>query len=117
MARLKGLPPRLRQVDTRAVRPVATVKRADAELLTEAHRAWREAVCERAGWRCQWVENGVRCTRSREGGHRMVADHVVERADGGAALDPANGQCLCVAHNTRKGAMARAARLGRAVGG
>jgi len=112
MGRLKALPSRLRLLDTRAVKPVVTVKQADAELLTAAHRAFRQVVCERAGWRCEWVEDGVRCTRSRARGDRMVADHVVERADGGSATDPDNGQCLCVRHNTAKGTMARAARLG-----
>lgn len=85
-------------------------KRADAELLTEQHRAWRLVVCRRAGWRCEWVENGARCGKSSAKGDRMVADHIVERADGGAHLDPANGQCLCIQHNTLKGSQARAAR-------
>lgn len=85
-------------------------KRADAELLTEQHRAWRLVVCRRAGWRCEWVENGVRCGKSAANGDRMVADHIVERADGGAHLDPANGQCLCIQHNTLKGSQSRAAR-------
>lgn len=40
----------------------------------------------------------------------MVGDHIIERADGGALLDPDNGQCLCVAHNTLKGNRARVAR-------
>jgi hypothetical protein len=40
----------------------------------------------------------------------MTADHVIERADGGAFFDADNGQCLCVAHNTLKGVRARAAR-------
>jgi 5-methylcytosine-specific restriction protein A len=40
----------------------------------------------------------------------MVADHIRERADGGALYDPRNGQCLCVQHNTLKGAQARASR-------
>jgi 5-methylcytosine-specific restriction protein A len=40
----------------------------------------------------------------------MVADHKIERADGGALYDEANGACLCVAHNTLKGNQARRAR-------
>ncbi|MGJ5000559.1 hypothetical protein ACQR10_04495 [Bradyrhizobium sp. HKCCYLRH2060] len=42
----------------------------------------------------------------------MVADHIIERADRGALYDDANGQCLCVAHNTKKGIQARRARRG-----
>lgn len=41
----------------------------------------------------------------------MIADHIHERKDGGALLDPKNGQCLCVSHNTAKGIAARAARM------
>lgn len=112
MSGLKALPPRIRRLDTRRLRPEPTLKRADAELLTPEHQAWAQAVKERAGWRCEWVENGVRCSRSRATGHKMIADHITERADGGALTDPANGRCLCIPHNTRKGALARAARLG-----
>lgn len=111
MGKLKAMPPRLKLFDGRAIKPVPQVKLADPELLTAAHRMWREAVCERAGWRCEWVEDGARCARSRATGHRMIADHKHERADGGAALDPANGQCLCTQHNTLKGVQARVARL------
>jgi 5-methylcytosine-specific restriction protein A len=39
-----------------------------------------------------------------------VADHIIERADGGALYDPDNGQCLCVSHNTLKGNMSRVVR-------
>lgn len=105
---LKTRPSRLAPHDTRTVRP--RPKQADAELLTPEHRAWRLAVCRRAGWHCEWVEGGRRCEASAARGDRMVADHIVERADGGSLLDEANGQCLCVAHNTLKGNRARAAR-------
>ncbi|MFG1304169.1 hypothetical protein V5F34_08520 [Xanthobacter autotrophicus] len=40
----------------------------------------------------------------------MVADHIREVRDGGAPLDLANGQCLCVQHNTLKGIDARRIR-------
>jgi 5-methylcytosine-specific restriction protein A len=46
----------------------------------------------------------------------MMADHIIERADGGALLDTGNGQCLCTRHNTLKGNLARAARAGLVVG-
>jgi hypothetical protein len=99
---------RVTAVDTRRILPPA--KAADDVLLTAEHRRFREIVCERAGWRCEWTEAGQRCTRSRANGDRMVADHIVERADGGDPFDPDNGQCLCIAHNTRKGIVARMLR-------
>ena len=108
MGRLKAVPSRIPRADTRRVK--AAPKRADAELLTTQHRHFREVVLDRAGWRCEWVEGGQRCTRSRATGHRMIADHKVERADGGDPFDPANGQCLCTQHNTLKGIQARVAR-------
>lgn len=109
-SRLATLKPRLSTADLRAVKPEP--KRADAELLTPEHKAWRAAVLRRAGYRCEWVENGQRCERAAPE-HRMIADHIVERADGGAWTDPANGQCLCTQHNTLKGVRARAARMAR----
>ena len=41
----------------------------------------------------------------------MFADHRVELRDGGAALDPDNGQCLCGSCHTRKTLAARSARI------
>ncbi|MDB5618453.1 HNH endonuclease [Tardiphaga sp.] len=105
---LRTSKPRLVAHDTRTARPLA--KQADPELQTAAHRAWRLDVCRRAGWRCEWVESGQRCQASAKRGDVMIGDHIIERADGGALLDPGNGQCLCTAHNTLKGNRARAAR-------
>ncbi len=108
MAKLKVMQVGLRVMDTRTVKPPP--KRADAELLTAAHRQWRDAVLRKASFRCEAVERGKRCDRAAPK-HRMFADHIVERRDGGAPLDPANGQCLCGRHHTLKTASARAARL------
>ncbi|CAM5657806.1 hypothetical protein MAUB1S_11448 [Mycolicibacterium aubagnense] len=41
----------------------------------------------------------------------MIADHIRERKDGGALYDIANGQCLCIQHNTLKGLQARQRRM------
>lgn len=109
MGKVRTVTPLVRPIDTRCARPAE--KRADPELLTPEHRAWRKVVCDRAGWRCEWVEHGRRCERSRASGDRMIADHIRERKDGRDALDPANGQCLCTRHNTLKGVRARAARM------
>lgn len=104
---VKTVRPLARPRDIRAARPVA--KRADAELLTPEHKAWRIAVIKRAGWRCEAVENGQRCEVKHPA--RLFADHVQERKDGGAALDVGNGQCLCGRHHSLKTAQARAARM------
>lgn len=84
-------------------------KQVDPHYLTEEHKAWREQVLRNAGYRCEWVDDGKRCSKAAPAS-RMFADHIVERRDGGDALDPANGQCLCGAHHTRKTAAARAER-------
>ena len=97
-------------VDARCV-SVQTRKVKDHDLETPEFRAWRNLVLKRAGYRCEWVEVGQRCRKSAPH-HRMVADHIQERADGGALYDPANGQCLCIRHNTIKGIDARRRRLG-----
>ncbi|BBK37703.1 hypothetical protein STAQ_27810 [Allostella sp. ATCC 35155] len=112
MARIRCAPPRIAAADTRRVLPPP--KRADAELLTPEHRAWREAVLQRAGHRCEAIEGGRRCEVRAPA--RLFADHIRERRDGGAGLDPANGQCLCGRHHTLKTARARAERMAAPVG-
>jgi len=82
----------------------------DPHYLSDEHKAWREQVLRNAGSRCEWIENDQRCTKAAPH-HRMFADHIKERQDGGDPLDPANGQCLCGAHHTRKSAHARAQRM------
>ena len=84
-------------------------KVAAADYQSPEHKAWREAVIARAGRRCEAVIDGKRCWKA-EPRHRMFADHIVEIKDGGARLDPDNGQCLCGAHHTAKTAATRAAR-------
>lgn len=99
--RLRTLGPMVVPVDGRTTLPPP--KERDAELGTPAHRAWSLEVRRRAGWKCE------DCGAT---GVRLHADHVVERQDGGALLDPANGRALCTACHTRKTAAARAARHG-----
>jgi 5-methylcytosine-specific restriction protein A len=103
------LPPRIGTADTRRVRPMpANV--VDPELRTRQHRAWRAEVLRRAGYRCEARdEHGHRCTKTAP--HcRLYADHVVERADGGALFDVSNGQALCGQHHVVKTVAARRAR-------
>ncbi|HZT52362.1 MAG TPA: HNH endonuclease signature motif containing protein [Stellaceae bacterium] len=82
------------------VRPVYT---------SPEYARWRDQVIERAGGRCEAIDNGIRCRKARPR-HRLFADHKHELRDGGALFDPANGECLCGAHHSRKTAAARAAR-------
>ena len=112
---MKRLPPLAKPFDGRLTRPQP--KRADAELVSADGKRFSQVVRSRAGWRCEWVENGERCRRSAANGDRMIADHIIERADGGALFDVANGCCLCTPHNTLKGIRARAARAAGAGGG
>jgi len=76
-------------------------KSADPHYLTPEHKRWRETVLRNAGYRCEWVEQGSRCSRSAPA-HRLFADHKRELKDGGSPYDPANGECLCGSHHTRK---------------
>ena len=99
--RIRCLGPRIAVADTRIARPPA--KTADQHYRTADHRAWRAEVIRRAGGRCEAPE----CGRAEP---RMFADHRVELRDGGAALDPDNGQCLCGSCHTRKTLAARSAR-------
>lgn len=104
---LPAFPSRLQVSDTKLLKRAP--KRADPVLLTTEHKAWRAEVLRRAGYQCQWLDRGCRCQK-RAPDHRLFADHVVERADGGAAFDPANGQALCGEHHTLKTAGARGGR-------
>jgi hypothetical protein len=113
MAHIPTLAPLVPKADGRTVRPEP--KRADPFYETNAHLQFRDAVLARASYRCDWVENGERCARAAPR-HRLFADHIKERQDGGDPFDPANGQCLCGSHHTRKTAAERAARLGRTRG-
>lgn len=106
MAKLTNLAPRVATLDTRTAQPGP--KEADPHYSTPEHRQWRAIVIARAGGRCEGIVNGHRCGRAER---RMFADHIVERKDGGAEFDPANGQCLCGSCHSRKTAAARAQRM------
>lgn len=59
-------------------------------------------------------ERGLRCEHpGHEGerrGDRLVGDHIKERRDGGADLDPANVMLVCMICHARKTASAARAR-------
>ncbi|WP_246697254.1 HNH endonuclease signature motif containing protein [Rhizobium sp. G21] len=54
-------------------------------------------------------ERGKACERCGST-DRVIADHIIERKDGGADLDKRNVELLCHRHHAEKTAAARAAR-------
>ncbi|WP_316234646.1 HNH endonuclease signature motif containing protein [Bradyrhizobium sp. SZCCHNR1020] len=109
MSRIPILSPLVPKSDGRSVQ--TEPKRVDPFYQSDGHKRFRDAVLARAGYRCEWIENGQRCTKAAPA-HRLFADHVDERKDGGDQLDPANGECLCGQHHSIKTARARAQRFG-----
>jgi hypothetical protein len=100
--------PRLKTADFRTARTPEKV--VDPWYLTPEHQAWAADVISRAGGRCEAIDNGVRCEKAQPQ-HRMYADHIKEKRDGGDLLDRKNGRCLCGSHHTRKTLTARAHRM------
>ena len=98
--KLTNLPPRIPRFDTR----VAAVpeKIVDPHYATPAHRAWRAAVIERSGGRCQ----DPTCRSPGRRGIRLFADHIHEIKDGGALTDPNNGMARCGAGMPGRGVTA-----------
>jgi 5-methylcytosine-specific restriction protein A len=107
VAKLKRLASIGSRISTIGSRTPKQPKLVDPYYLTPEHRAWRETIIARAGRRCEWIEHGQRCTKA-EPRHRMFADHIVERRDGG---DPkGEGMCLCGSHHGAKTAAERMKR-------
>jgi 5-methylcytosine-specific restriction endonuclease McrA len=107
---LRTLPSRLKPAaQARASFPKTEGGKNAAHYQTEEHRKWRLAVLKRDGLAC------VKCGATGHG-VRLIADHIRELEDGGAPLDPANGQTLCLACSNRKTAASRRTRLGRPQG-
>ena len=65
---------------------------------------WKQTSVRAVGrrYRCEWIEDGKRCTKSAPQHHRLFADHVKERRDDGDPIDPSNGMCPCGSHHTIK---------------
>jgi len=63
----------------------------------------RYAFYQRGGWKAARAQQLLREPNCRVCGRpAVVADHVVNRAEGGAALDPSNLQSLCEEHHRQK---------------
>jgi 5-methylcytosine-specific restriction endonuclease McrA len=110
MGRLKAMPPRLRPAPERLRQPP---KVADTFYHTPEWAAARKAALKRADYRCEAIENGLRCRKCSRAGDRMFVDHIVERKDGGPDLDLRNLQVLCGSHHTAKTADERRKRMTR----
>ena len=100
--RLRKLAPMVRTINTNPIKPPdRAAKWKDPFYNSPQFRAWRAQVVARAGGRCEAVDDGHRCDRAQPA-HRMYADHIIERKDGGSPYDLNNGQCLCAVHHERK---------------
>lgn len=75
-------------------------KRAESFYQSTEWRALVASIKRERGNFCQ------RCGSSE----RVIADHIVERKDGGADLDRSNIELLCAKHHAIKTAQARARR-------
>lgn len=104
MGRLKALPSRVSSLPSRIVRPEKVV-----DPFYES-REWREFVREikrQRGFICEEVGCRKDCSAAQRG---LIADHIVERKDGGADFDPLNVRLLCTACHNRKTARERTRR-------
>lgn len=102
VGRLRCLPSKLGTLSAKVSAP--TKKATDPHYGTQGHKDWAAGVFKRAGGRCQHPG----CTKAAPE-HRMFADHVVERKDGG--VDFGEGMLLCGAHHTEKTAAERRKRF------
>src|SRR6476646_2093013 len=108
MANLRTLAPLVRTTNTNTTRLPA--RQIDPVYSTPEFQRWRALVVARAGGQCEAIDHGYRCSRAKPQ-HRMYADHIIERRDGGAPFDLANGQCLCASHHEIKTVATRAKRF------
>ena len=94
MVKLTSLGPMVRPLQDRVKAPP---KIADQFYLSPEWRKLVSRVKRKRGAFCQ------RCDSS----DRVIADHIVERRDGGADLDENNIELLCFTHHQQKTAQAR----------
>jgi 5-methylcytosine-specific restriction protein A len=92
---------------------VVREKKADPFYLSPEWKALMRDIIRARGRRCEDPRHDPASPRD---GVRLYGDHIIERNDGGAELDPANVLLRCGPCHGRKTAQARAARA-RGVGG
>lgn len=95
---------KLKAMDSRLA-PMPTTIKAAPKLAESFYQsgAWRSLVARLKRERGNWCQ---RCGSTE----RVIADHIVERKDGGADLDETNIELLCHRHHQQKTAQARARR-------
>ena len=114
MPKLRSLPSLVRATNTS---PATLPPKVKADIYnTDEYKAWRTYVVGRAGYRCEAVVRGHRCSKAWPD-HRLYADHIIELKDGGQPFDVANGQCLCASHHTNKTMAKRFQRYSSSVDG
>lgn len=105
MPRLKAIEPRI----TNAGRMLAPpAKLVDPFYLSAAWQTLVRTIKRHRGYVCEAC--GRDCTATPRG---LIGDHVIERKDGGADLDPLNIRLLCAGCHNAKTAGARTRRMGR----
>lgn len=106
MAKLKTLGSRISTMDHRRVKPAHKV--VESFYVSAAWRNLMDTIIAQRGRICE----DPKCPKPHPPISRIFGDHIIERRDGGADLDPNNVQLLCGAAHTRKTMRARAARAG-----
>lgn len=107
-SKLRMAPGRIRTADTSIARLPPKV--AEAFYLSPEWRALVASLIAQRGRRCEC------CGRTHEDDGRpvrIIGDHIVERRDGGADLDPTNIRLLAIGCHNRKTARARDERMAR----
>jgi 5-methylcytosine-specific restriction enzyme A len=104
-ARLPMLNTGIKLVDARSAKPAA--KTADPFYRTSEWRALVAEIILERGARCA----DPSCRFPNRAGIRLIGDHIIELADGGASLDKANVMLRCGSCHTRKTNIERAKRM------
>src|SRR5690554_95167 len=110
MVRLRTIGQKLRPSSRFKIAPPP--KRADSFYLSPEWRALVDGeMIRRFGSKANARCEDAACKSPHRRGIRLFGDHIHERKDGGAPLDPANVMFRCGSCHSRKTAEARAARL------
>lgn len=80
----------------RIVRPEKVV---DPFYESAAWRMFAREIKRQRGYRCEVASCRKDCTGAPRG---LIADHIVERKDGGSDFDPLNVRLMCTACHNRK---------------
>lgn len=99
---LKAIKPQTRSIGGRLKAPA---KLADPFYQSTEWKALTSEIKRQRGYVCDDCGGDFRRRRDK-----LVGDHIVERKDGGAELDPLNIQCLCIYCHNRKTARSRLQR-------